>query len=370
MIRHPRKILAIKLRSLGDTVLLAAPLEELRRVFPDSEIHVAATTPWASLLEGHPAVSRIWKYERHPERTSRAKAIASLALRLRRERYDCVLCFHASPSSAALAYATGASVRSIHFHGHKDKNRYSTVLVPGKGVLKPVIERDMDTVRALGVVIPSGRLPRLYLTAQEIQHAGDRIRNLGVAAPIMAMGLGASRPTKSWPLERFSALAVSWCRARHGSVVVVVDEDEEPLTRDFLKAVDDHLAHAGAEPAERSTIRSRIAVVAGLPIRQLAAVLHECSVFVGNDSGPKHIAVAVGAPTVSLFGPEDPFEWHPYPSDKHPYFFVDGLACRRDALPGMRPWCGIPVCIEEQHRCMREIDPEAVWKECDRVARK
>src|SRR3989338_4246346 len=132
----PKKILVIKLRALGDTVLMTAPLLELRRIFPHAEIHVTVTSPWTPLLEFHPGVNRIWAYERRKETAARAKTIAALALKLRKENFDCVINFHASPSSSTLAFATGAKIRSVHFHGHRDKNRYSTVEIPGKGKIK------------------------------------------------------------------------------------------------------------------------------------------------------------------------------------------------------------------------------------------
>ena len=360
----PRKILAIKLRSLGDTVLMTAPLAELQRAYPDAEIHVAVHTPWAPLLKSHPAVDKIWNYDRHIETTSRAKALARLALQLRKERYDAVLNFHASPSSSTLAFATGAKVRSVHFHGHADRNRYSTVIVAGKGELKPIIERDMDAVRALGIQCPTGLLPKIYLTEEELESAERRNQELGLTSPVLAIGIGASRPTKSWPVDRFSAVAVSWCRETQGSVICFISHDENDLARDFQKGVDDALTQQFRDLAERAKLRARISCEMGLPLRSLAASLANASLFLGNDSGPKHMAVALGTPSVTLFGPEDPFEWHPYPRENHEIAYIEGLPCRRDAHQGMRPWCGIHVCTEEKHRCMTEISVDLVFKKC------
>jgi ADP-heptose:LPS heptosyltransferase len=367
MLKAPRKVLAIKLRSLGDTVLMTAPLAELRRAYPEAEIHVAVTQAWAPLLESNPAVDRIWTYVRHLDVTSRAKALARLGLSLRKEGYDCVVNFHASPSSATLSFATGAKTRSIHFHGHNDPNRYSTVEVPGKGVLKPIIERDMDAVRALGIHVPAGRIPRVYLLDAELAQAEKRLRDLGLPSPVLALGLGASRPTKSWPIERYAALAAAWHTRTGGGTLALTGPEEGDLAHDFLKAADDALTAALPDAAGRARARASIACERGLPLRSLAAVLARCSAFAGNDSGPKHIAVAAGTPTVTLFGPEHPFEWHPYPQDLHPYFFVEGLACRRDAMPGMPPWCGLDVCVEEQHKCMRQVGVESVLEQCVRV---
>lgn len=357
----PRKLLAMKLRSLGDTVLMTAPLEELKRAWPNTEIHVAVTSTWAPLLEGHPAVDRIWPYERHADRAARAKAVARMALRLRKERFDCVANFHASPSSATIAFATGSRVRSIHFHGHKDKNRYSSVIVPGKGILKPVIERDMDTIRALGIQVPAGKMPRVHLLPQETAEADDWLAAAGLKSPVLGLGLGASRPTKNWPADRFAELAIEWCRRPGGgSVLVPAGPDDENSARDFQRALDGRNA---------TDVRSRIVIERSLPLRRLAAVLSRMAVFAGNDSGPKHVAVAVETPTVTVFGPENPFEWHPYPMNDHPYLFIEPLECRRDALPGFPAWCGLHECIQEKHRCMTGISVPSVLAECERVAR-
>jgi ADP-heptose:LPS heptosyltransferase len=370
MIPAPKKILALKLRSLGDTVLLTASLNELKKAFPSAEIHVAVTSTWAPLLESNPSIKQLWTYDRYVERAARAKAAARMALRLRKERFDCVVNFHASPSSAMISFATGARTRSIHFHGHKDRNRYSTVTVPGKGILKPIIERDMDAIRALGVHVPPGRLPEVHLQPSETTEAQATLAQLGLSSPLMMIGLGASRITKRWPVDRFASLAVEWAMKENGGVLAIAGPDESAETVQFLKCVDDHLLMAVPDTTLRAQVRSRITSKHKLSLRPLAGLISQASIFVGNDSGPRHLAVAVGTPTVTLFGPEHPFEWHPYPTDRHPYLFIDSLPCRRDALPGYPAWCGVEPCITEEHRCMRMIGVDQVFADCIRVARR
>lgn len=360
--RPIRRILAIKLRAMGDTVLMSAALGELRRQFPDARIDVAATAPWCELLEGHPGVDRLWPYQRHNDRAARAKAIVKLALKLRKENYDCVVNFHASPSSSMLAFSTGAPLRAIHYHGHNDRNRYSTVSVPGKGTVKPIIERDMDTVRALGLQIPTGIVPRIHLRKSELEDASTWFKTRDIPQPVLAIGLGASRPTKQWPVERFAELALAWRKETQGGVIAITGPNEDPLLTAFF-------ASMSSRP-ESASLSDKI-VPARLPtLRKLASVLARSSVYVGNDSGPKHVAVAVGAPTVTVFGPEDPFEWHPYPRDQHPYLFIEKLECRKDATPGLPPWCAVHHCVAEAHRCMKSIGAEQVMAECRKVARK
>ncbi len=364
----PKKILAIKLRSLGDTVLMTAPLLELKRAYPEAQIDVLAVDTWTTLLENLPGIQHVWKYKRHSKKIPRAHELSRLALKLRKEKYDLVVNFHASSSSATLALATGAKIRAVHYHGHKDRNRHSTVEIPGKGILKPIIERDMDTIRALGIHIPAGRLPQINLQSSEQEEARRTLERLGLRSPVLGLSLGASRPTKSWPLERYVSLAIDWCKTQKGSVLAVAGPGETHLIHSFLKGLDDLLIATLPDTKTRSEIRSQIQAVNHLELRPLAALFSQVSVVAGNDSGPKHLAIAVNTPTVTLFGPEDPFEWHPYSRDKHPFFFVENLNCRLSGEPEMPPWCGIQVCKTEEHKCMRLIGVDQILLECQRVS--
>lgn len=339
----PKKILAIKLRALGDTVIMTAPLLKLREAYPKAEIHVVVTDQWKDILNGHPAVDHLWTYTKHREIAARAKALARLAFRLRKIKFDLAVNFHASPSSATLAFASGAKTRAIHFHGHKDKNRHSTLKIPGKGQVKPAIERDMDALRSFLAEVPEGALPKIFLSDQEKSEAKSKFKSL--KRPILALSMGASRPTKCWPIESFAEVANDWITRKQGSIVAFSTPNESHKVEALSQLLSDP---------------SRITHIVSPPLRELSACLAEADLYLGNDSGPKHIAVAVGTPTITLFGPEHPLEWHPYPRDQHPYFFIETLTCRKDALPGKPPWCGLTVCTVEKHRCMKEITSDKV----------
>lgn len=365
----PSKILLIKLRALGDTILATAPLLELQRAYPNSKIQLLVPQAWSPLFEGFTGIQKLWTYERKSSATARARSLARLAYQLRQEKFDCVINLHASPSSSLLAFSTGARLRSIHFHGHKHRNRYSTVDIPDKGVLKPIIERDMDTLRALGIDVPAGRLPHLPVQVSELEEAHSLIHQVGLKTPILGISLGASRPTKIWPIQRFALLALEWTQKAQGSVIVFSGPTEAPLQKAFLEELDQALGLSGLATPNRAEIRRRIITAHDLPLRKLTALLSQLSVLAGNDSGPRHLAVAVGTPTVTLFGPEHPFEWHPYPKDRHPYLFQDNLPCRKDADPGMPAWCGLRECTTPyDHQCMKSIGVDSVLTECLRVS--
>jgi heptosyltransferase-3 len=351
----PRKILAIKFRSLGDTILLTVALRELARLYPEAEIHVCVPRQWLGVIEGLPFVTKCIPYEERPEPAARAKSVASLILKLRREKYDIVVNFHASPSSAMTAFGTGCKVRSVHYHGASHRNKYSTVEIPGKGVVKSIIERDLDTIRGLGHTIEQAGPPEVRIDPGEIQRAEFWRQERGLNGPFLVLGLGASRPTKIWPIERFAALALGWVERTGGSVLAVAAPKESALVQFFSDHVQAAIQNHSSDAPLQKSLSKRIQSCTDLQIRHLAAVMKTGNGFCGNDSGPKHLAAAVGIPTLTVMGPEHPFEWHPYPEPRHKAFFIENLNCRNDAAPGAPPRCGVEVCTEFNHRCMRDI---------------
>ncbi len=364
MSQNPQKILFIKLRSLGDTILMTASLLEGMRCFPHAQIHVCVTSEWAPLLENFPGIQRIWACHRGKNKIVRAYRLIRLAFQLRKEKYDCVINLHASSSSAQLAVATGAPLRSIHFHGHRDVNRYSTQVIPGKGVLKPIIERDLDAVRALGVSMTTGGPSQLafYKTEPEEEDAQRFMMQQGLVAPVLSLGLGASRGTKIWPY--YAQLAFEWCRDHHGTVLALVGRNDQIVKQRFLLDLEALFVQFDVNAMERRVIQKKIVLLEEAPIRQVASILSKTTLWVGNDSGLKHLAVAVQIPTLTFFGPEHPFEWHPYSQDQHFYFFIDSLSCRKSGEVGMPSWCALKECDQKNHPCMSLIDVTSVVRTC------
>lgn len=356
IMHNPKRILVTKFRAMGDTVLLTAALKELHRQYPQAQIHVAVTEPWIWLLEGFPGVTKLLPVTWHNDRAARTKAATRLAFALRKEKYDIVCGFHSSPAAAMVALSTGAKVRSIHFHSFKAKNMYSTVVVPGKGTMKPVVERDLDTVRALGLTVPEGVMPEIFLKEEERSLAREEFKAWGLKRPILGVALGASRATKIWPLHRFAEVAQKWVKDTGGSVLVISGPKEEALVEEFYRSV----------PNDK-TLRDLIQVMPSCNVRVLAARISQLNALVGNDSGPRHLAAALQVPTVTLFGPEHPLEWHPYPQDSHPRLFIEPLPCRNNHEPGSPPWCGLQECLVEAHQCMTKINAEQVSEQISRV---
>lgn len=328
--KSPRKVLIIKLRAMGDTILTTAPAQALHEELPEAEITALVPDLWAPLLENHPAIHRLWRF-RKDQLFSSWRWIS----RIRAEKFDWVMAFHAGGTAINLARFSRAPVRAIHFHHLLKPNKYSTVEIPGKGEVKPIIERDLDVLRALGLN-PQRPATQIHLRSEETCRAQEFLTQQNVRGPVLALGCGASRPTKQWPMEYFATAAQMWRQKTGGSVITVAGAGETAVAGSLRLPHDD--------------------------LRFVAACVSRAQIFLGNDSGPKHLAVALGIPTVSLFGPEHPFEWHPYAKDQHSYFFLDNLPCRAIRVGQAPAWCALKTCELEQHKCMRQLRPEPVMQ--------
>lgn len=330
------RLLAIKLRRLGDTVLWTSALQGLARAYPQTRLDVVVPRVYRDLLEAEPYLNKVYGVSAH---VVDRLAVAS---RLRLLNYDRVLVFHSSSSSEFFGKLIGGSRCVAHSHeiGKTDF------------IVKPATVRDLDTVRLAGLKGDEPiQVPGLTLTDGEREVGRGWMRASGLKAPVLGVGLGASRPTKQWNLERMAEVVKSWALRTGGSALVVCSSEEARRAKDFWKL----LKHTVFLP------------LIDFPVRDLMARLACVSAFVGNDSGPRHLAAALGVRTVTVFGPEDPLEWHPYDRKRHPICYVSGLACRTSASPGLPPWCGIETCQEQKHRCMEEITSEQVYRQLEQV---
>jgi ADP-heptose:LPS heptosyltransferase len=332
------KILLAKRRALGDTVLLAATADLLAATMPEAEIQALVPRAFAAVLEGHPAIKRVHEYE---------ESWLRLVPRLRGERFDYFFQLHASPNTRWLARFAGAKVTRFHFQNATTERAY--------GKHPNALEWDAFFLRGVfgeRITVPAPN-PRIYLSAGE--------RNLGAGfwrrwqvdgKRVIVLGLGASRPTKRWPAAHFGRLAELLRDRMEAVLAILAGPGEEEA--EFAGRVVDEMRALGLRPREVGGTKGDFIYTAGLGVRELAGALSAARAYVGNDSGPKHIAAAVGIPTYTFFGPEDPEEWHPYARDAHPVFFLEGLACRRE---DNGRWCGISECKTERHRCMVDLTP-------------
>jgi lipopolysaccharide heptosyltransferase II len=259
---------------------------------------------------------------------------------IRRRRFDTVVDLTDGDRAAFLTWISGAAIR-IGFNAEQRwTGRCYTTVVSGDPEGHR-IERDLAALAPLGVAAPD-RLPRLRLTPEDDAKAEHLVRQLGIPAdrPWAVIQPGARYWFKAWPAERFAELA-DRLTDRLGCQVLV-----------------------GGSPSEASLVESvvngarcRLLSLAGrCDVRTLAAVLKRSALFVGNDTGAMHIAAAVRAPVVALFGPSNPREWGPRGGPAETIY--KGLDCRI---------CFHPTCRRGEANCMKLITVDEVWEACQRI---
>lgn len=322
------KILISRLRYIGDVVLSLPLVQHLRRCFPHAEIHYLAEPEPLEILRGHPDVDRLWCAER------KATAAWHLARALRRESFAVVVDLFANPRSALLLRATGADVRigearRVRRHLFTHARR----LAPGKSA----IEHHLDAAAYLGVEATAPERPRLLLSSTEIEAATASMRARSGGEPHVLVHLAATQPAKEWPLES-AVLLIERLQARGIRIV---------------------LTTAPRRPEPSTDVARRVAGVRLLPVmplRELLGFVATADAVLTVDGAITHCSVALGTPTLALFGPTVPSIWFPY--ERYGPFRVlhagvDCGNCDRYLCPTKA--CMGAITVDMVERCLVQI---------------
>ncbi len=339
-----RKILVVRLGALGDIVLTIPAQQLLRRSFPDARFHWLAEPPYRPLLECVPGIERVWTADTKAWRSSVAKArtLPRLVSSLRAEHFDEAIDFQGLLKSALLARLSGADrIRGFARREVREKAAslfYTDRITTSRARRHQVLHHAdlVDPPACSGDI--SARFP--LILPQEIEdRLSDRLHRI-VSEPPLLLNLGGGWETKRWPPERFAELGRRVERQLGIPVLFTIGPGEEELARRALAA-------AGA-PRERCLQTGLL---------ELAALCRESRMMVAGDTGPLHLAVALGLPTVAILGPALPWRTGPFePADEVV------LHSRRCPHPYRR------VCRD--HFCMdipAEVVFEAVVRRLDRA---
>jgi ADP-heptose:LPS heptosyltransferase len=264
------RVSVIRLRSLGDCVLTTPALALLKAHRPDLRIQIVVEPRFASVFERNSDVDEI----------SVDLGLANGAL-VNRNRANLVLNLHGGTRSMMMTLASGARYRAGFGH-HRYSIVYSHKIPRAQEILG--IERPVHTAEHLASAmfwmgVPQEEIPRAKLAA------GSSPKDLGTYVVIHPF---ASLPEKTWQAERFIEVA-RHLRETNGL---------EPV---FL-----------AGPMDDTAPFSEFRVWRNAPLADVKSLMSGASLFVGNDSGPAHVAAAFGVPVVVLFGPSDPVTWAPW----------------------------------------------------------
>ena len=292
------RLLIVRLSSLGDVIHALPIAANARR--SGAEVGWVTETAYGDLLEGNPDVDRVFHadtkgWRRRPLSPRTLSEIRALSSSLRRFAPDAVIDAQGLWKSALLARSAGAPV--IGFGAIDRREPASAFLcdlpvrpLPGGHV----VDRNLALAEAAGLPVALRRPDARFLLSRDAADADAFLAEQ--SRPFALYHPGAGRPEKAWGEERFAALADLLARDRGLSPVVSWGPGDEERARKM----------SGMLPRARS--------LPLLSLPGLARVVAASSLFVAGDTGPLHLADALGTPTLGLFGPTDPVRNGPYRS--------------------------------------------------------
>ena len=288
------EILIIRLRSLGDLVLETPAIAALHSWRSDLRLSVLVEPRFAPVLEGNPAIAALIF----------SRSLRATALDLLRRKFPIVFNQHGGPRSAMLTAASSSALR-VSWAGYQYSFLYNVAVPDAKRFYgRPAVHAVEHRISQFYFTgLPRGPIPRAQVFAQPdaIATVARRLAEKGIAADASyaVMQPGARLAGMRWPVAKFAEIA-RWLREKHGIASVV-----------NLGARDDEIA---AEV--RSEMQNCAALMdAQLDIRELIALIAGSRIFVGNDSGPAHLAAALQRPSVVIFSVTDPVQWRPWQAE-------------------------------------------------------
>jgi ADP-heptose:LPS heptosyltransferase len=328
----PNRVLLIQLRRVGDVLMTTPAVRALREAWPQAHLTYMTEAPSDQLLRNNPRINEVLPFPRNASPWAHLRMLASL----RRRRFDLVVDFFSNPRTAQFAWATRAP-RRIGLNLRGRAWAYTDPVDLPHGLRYAAADKAL-LLGPLGVRAGS-LLPEVFVGADHKAWVDRQMEVLGVAPDDLLVALSpvSRRAFRRWPHERFARIADILIE-RYAAKVLLVWGPGEEADADAVRA---EMRHAALPDYP----------LPDLP--QLAALLARATLYLGNDNGPRHLAVAVGTPTVTPFGKSFPENWTPPGQPQH-------RAVAHD--PGCKSNCIFPRCDLD---CIRGVSWESVEREVE-----
>ncbi|MBF0363549.1 MAG: glycosyltransferase family 9 protein [Oligoflexia bacterium] len=348
-VKKVKKILIVKNRALGDSIIGLATIQYIKSLDPD--VYIAYCLPsWIIALYSKLQTS---VDEYIPLELSGASDWLKLFYKLlfrsgssnkKFEKFDLIYELHSSGSSYKFFKLFSILTATPYFYNNHHKKQ---------GGKQAAIERDLEGVWQLFKCIRKEKLPfpdylKFFPKAVVKKIYTSSVGNKNNERFIV-LGISASRMTKVWPIENFIKLIDLILRVKPDVKFIIpisadfqIDREVEEL---FSKNISDNL--------------NKNILIIKENLTELPLYIARAYLYIGNDTGLKHLSVAIGLKTFTFFGPDSPTEWHPYDPLKHPYFYIGSneLSCRTKK----EHYCRMSVC-DNTFDCLKLITVDDVFK--------
>lgn len=323
--KAPEKALMIQLRRVGDVLMCTPAIRAFKGHFSGCSLDFLTELP--DVLQGNPNLESIIPVDR--SRQYDPVYQFSLIRRLRKKRYDLVVDFFSNPRSAYYSFLSGAPLRLSYGLGHR---KWAYNLTPAKKPEPVYAAADRTNLIESVGVRPDGNRLDFYPSEGDRQTAGELLRTQP-GKPILTVSPVSRRAFNRWPIQRYADLCKELMRIFDFEVVILAGPGEENVARELKRNM--------------TPLRPLTPTINRLGV--LGAILEKATFHVGNDNGPKHIAVACGAPTFTIYGPHSHVSWTFPDHARHRYISPPDVAASCRALDHR--------CDE---KCILKIPVEAV----------
>ena len=330
-----KNILIVKLSAIGDVIHALPVACALKQTYPDARITWVVEKAAYDLLTNNPYIDEIIIFDK-PKFKSLAGLLSNgykFSKLLKSHNFDLAIDLQGLFKSAAISYLSGAPNRLVYCNARELSDKIGQRIC-GKYEHGHVVDQYLDVARHLGCKIDqvefSMNITELEAQTAEIiaNHAGLRLEN-----PYVVLAPGTNWPSKCWPTTHFAKL-VDKLYYNHIIPVIIGGPSDNRLAQELID----------------NTQIPPIDLTGKTSLKQLAYIIKKSQAFVGGDTGPMHLAVAVGAKVVTMFGPTDPIRNGPY-RDGHKILLAP-VPCQG---------CWEKICPKDEN-CMSTIKADEVFK--------
>jgi predicted lipopolysaccharide heptosyltransferase III len=337
------RVLIIRLRSLGDSILALPLIEALNAWRPDLEVDVLVEAPFAAVFSRHPAVHETLLVQSRNHGGGQGWSRLRTCFEIRRRHYDAVVNLHGGSTSLLCTATSGAGIR-IGQQKYRNAWAYNARIPAPPSVWQRAdlhtVEDQLTLLPWLGIPVPDKLRGRLHLDNEARARIQKRLETAGVEpSKYILIHPTATQASKQWKEASFAALA-DRLEERHSFPVIF---SAAPREGQVLLDIGRHARHARRYWCD-------------VGLADLFALIAGCKLFIGNDSGPTHAAAALGKSLVVIWGSSDFRAWHPWDTT---------FESARSNLPCM-PCPGYTCAVFGHPKCIEDIPVEMVEHACDR----
>ena len=333
----PSEIRRILIRAnnwIGDVVMISPAVRSIREHFGGARIAILAK-PWVlEAQRGNPFYDDLIEYDDEGNHAG-AAGFLRLVARLRKERFDLAILFQKAFEAAAIARLAGIPFRVGY------ATDFRSALLSHALPLPPADTHHIDLFLGIPAALgctTNDPLPFFQVDADSRARAADFLRKGGVGndRPLVALHPGASKEPRAWHPDRFAALGHRLSRRIGARLLLLDGPGDRRLSEEIRRGLPrDCIVPTGSD----------------LTVKMMAGLLEHCDLFIGNDSGPMHLAAALDVPTLAFFGPGSPRRTAPRArSNRIACLSRDYpcAPCRQDFFQECPPApSGKPFCLEE-----------------------